>query len=259
MVQLTLPIVNICLYLALVFYRYSRYAVMGILRSIYLLFFALFIQVTGFAQVSLNDVDTTKIEYPAVIKYLHRQMNSGIATFDEIQPSLKPGESINTYNVVVREFLIKDSINKVWDIYENSGLQRTWSTRKIHYGFSYSRQDSGIFYPGDQLNKLVPGMIVFLNLDLLYGAKNLAMAFEVTRVDEEEKVIEFSYLKGNETEGKQQLIFESTSKGNTLITHLSYYKSRVKPRDKLYPHVHATIINRFHRNMKRIYKEKSEN
>ena len=67
------------------------------------------------------------------------------------------------------------------------------------------------------------------------------------------------YLKGNETEGKQQLIFETNSRGNTLITHLSYYKSRVKPRDKLYPHVHATIINRFHRNMKRIYKEKSAN
>ncbi len=232
---------------------------MGILRSTYLLLFVFFIKVTVFAQVSLAEVDTTKIEYPAVIKYLHRQMDNGINTFDEIQPSLIPGESINNYNVVVREFLIKDSIDKVWDIYENSGLQRTWSTRKIHYGFSYSRPDSSIFYAGDELNKLVPGMIVYLNLDLLYGVKNLAMAFEVTRVDEENKVIEFSYLKGNETEGKQQLIFQSTSKGNTLITHLSYYKSRVKPRDKLYPHVHATIINRFHRNMKRIYKEKSEN
>ena len=186
-------------------------------------------------------------------------MDSGITSFGEIEPSLLPGENINNYNVVVREFLIKDSIGKVWDIYENSGLQRAWSTRKIHYGFSNSRQDSCIFYAGDELNKLVPGMIVYLNLDLLYGVKNLAMAFEITRVDEEEKVIEFSYLKGNETEGKQQLIFETNSRGNTLITHLSYYKSRVKPRDKLYPHVHATIINRFHRNMKRIYKEKSAN
>jgi len=232
---------------------------MNISRSINLIIFLFLFGFGASAQVRLDAVDTSKIEYPAVIKYIHRQMNSGIETFADVQPSLNPGQSINNYNIVDREFLIKDSINKVWDIYVNSGLQRTWTIRKIHYGFTYSRLADSIFYAGDKLSSVIPGLIVNLNLNILLGIKNIAMAFEVTRVDEENKVIEFSYLKGNETEGKQQLIFKPTSNGNTLITHLSYYHSRVKPRDKLYPYIHAQIINRFHRNMKRLYHQRTEN
>ncbi|WP_340113009.1 hypothetical protein [Maribellus mangrovi] len=231
---------------------------MRFLRSIYIIIFSLVLHQTTLAQVRLDEVDTTKIELPSIIKYLHRQTDRGIETFADIQPSIEPGQSIDNYHIIDREFLIKDSIDRVWDIYVNSGLQRAWSTRKIHYGFSYSRDDDHIYYKNDPVGGVIPGLIVYLNLDLLFGVKNLAMAFEVTRVDPENKVIEFSYLKGNETEGKQQLIFESTPKGNTLIAHLSYYQSRIKTRDKVYPHVHATIINRFHRNMKRIYKEKTE-
>ncbi|MFV0593718.1 MAG: hypothetical protein ACK5M7_20265 [Draconibacterium sp.] len=232
---------------------------MNILRSAYIIIFVLLFGFSGSAQVRLDDVDTSKIEYPAVIKYINRQMDSGIETFEEIQPSLNPGQSVKDYNIIDREFLIRDSVNKVWDAYVNSGLQRSWSTRKIHYGFAYSRHADSIFYVGDKVNAVIPGLIVNLNLNILFGIKSIAMAFEITRVDEKNKIIEFSYLKGNETEGKQQLIFEPTAKGNTLITHLSFYHSRVKPRDKLYPYVHAQIINRFHRNMKRLYQQKMDN
>ena len=180
--------------------------------------------------------------------------NSGIVTFGEVQASLGPFASINNYHVIDREFLIKDNIDTVWNVYINSGLQRAWNTRKIHYGFSYSRNIDSVYYAQDNVSSVVPGLIVYLNLRVLLGIKSLAMAFEVSRVDEKNKVLEFSYLEGNETEGKQQLIFQSTSKGYTMITHLSYYKSRVKTRDKLYPYIHAQIINRFHRNVKGIYK-----
>ena len=52
------------------------------------------------------------------------------------------------------------------------------------------------------------------------------------------------------------MFFQSTPKGYTLITHLSYYKSKPKTREGIYPHLHAQLINRFHRNMKKTYKGK---
>ncbi len=190
--------------------------------------------------------------------YLQHQTDNGTVYFNELEPSLKPGESADDYQTVVREFLIKDNIDEVWNTYVLTGLQKAWSTRKINYGFSYSRHSDTLFYADDTQCKLEVGLIVFLNLKMLFGAKSMAMAFEVTRIDPVHKVLEFSYLKQNGTEGRQQLIFESTAKGYTLITHLSNYKSRHKTRDKLYPLVHAQIIGRFHRNMKEIYKAKNK-
>ena len=214
---------------------------------------------TTLGQTRLDAVDSAKINLPKVTTYLQHQMENGIEFFKELKPSLKPGEPTENYHTVVREFLIKDNINEVWNTYIQTGLQEAWNTRKINYGFSYSRDADSLFYADDMHCQLVPGLIVFLNLKMLFGTKNMAMAFEVTRIDSVRKVLEFSYIEGNETEGNQQLIFESTAKGHTLITHLSNYKSRIKPRDLLYPLVHAQIIGRFHRNMKEIYRARNKN
>lgn len=226
-------------------------------ETTFLFLLVFFSCVNALAQTRLDDVQVAKINFPKVVEYLHHQMDNGNQYFDGIKPSLKPGSKNDDYHVIAREFLIKDNLDAVWNTYLKAGLQKAWNTKKINYGFSYSRHLDSLFYTGDEACKLESGLIVFLNLKMLFGFKNLAMAFEVTQIDVEDKVLEFSYLKGNETEGKQQLIFDRTSKGYTLITHLSYYKSRVKPRDKLYPLVHTQIINRFHRNMKEIYKQQS--
>lgn len=188
------------------------------------------------------------------MRYLQHQIDNGTVYFNELEPSLKPGDPADDYHSVVRNFLIKDSISEVWDAYLKTGLQKAWTTPKINYGFSYSRHSDALFYADDAPCEQEVGLIVFLNLKMLFGVKSMAMAFEVTRIDPEAKELEFSYLKRNGTEGKQRLIFQSTAKGYTLITHLSNYKSGHKTRDKLYPLVHAQIIGRFHRTMKKIYK-----
>ena len=214
---------------------------------------------TTFAQTLLNAVDTSKVALPKVMMYVQHQMENGTMYFNQLKPSLEPDETPDGYQLVVREFLVKKNVGDVWNTYLHTGLQKAWNTQKINYAFSYSNHDDALFYRDDSSCKLDTGLIVFLNLKLLFGVKNLAMAFEITRIDPMQKILEFSYLKHNETEGKQQLIFEPTDKGYTLITHLSYYKSRVKTRDRLYPLVHAQIIRRFHRNMKAIYKMRHVN
>lgn len=210
----------------------------------------------AFSQKSLTEVHTDRIPYQRVVEFLQHQIDMGVRTFDDVKPSLKPDSSIVGFHVIDREYLIKDNLENVWNHYVNAGLQNSWNSKKVHLGFTYSGSNDSLYYTTDTIKSLIPGLIVFFDIDLLFGLKDIAMAFEVTQIDSLQKLIEYSYIVGNGTEGKQQMFFESTSKGYTLITHVSYYKSKPKPREGIYPHIHAQLINRFHRNMKRIYKEK---
>lgn len=231
---------------------------MRIFRKQYILLIFVFFYFTSAGQKRLSELDTQRIAYPSVANYLHNQMAEGLQTFNDLKPSVQPDEDVEAYHVIDREFLVKDSLETVWDDYLNAVLQESWNTRMIHFAFCYSRSSDSLYYANDKVRTIVPGLIVYLDLKLLFGVKNLAVAFEITRIDPQERMLEFSYLKGNETEGKQQLFFRRTNKGHTLITHLSYYKSGSKTRDKLYPLLHAQLINKFHRNMKLINKNKYE-
>lgn len=220
----------------------------------YFFFIFLFAYFHGFTQTRLQDVNTDKIDYKKVVSYLESQISNQVLTFDDIHPSLPPDSSTKGYHVIDREYLVKGSLPEVWDHYVNTGLQNSWNSKKVCLGFTYSRTTDSLYYADDLVNKLIPGLIVFFDIKLLFGVKEIAMAFEVTRVDSVKKVIEYSYILGNGTEGKQQIFFENTTKGYTMITHLSYYKSN-KPREGIYPHLHAQLINRYHRNMKALFQQ----
>ena len=87
-------------------------------------------------------------------------------------------------------------------------------------------------------------MVVYLNLRLMSGLINLATAFEIITIDKEHKVIEFSYLSGNDSVGKQRIQFFETTKGKTEILHTSYYKSNNIPKNYFfYPYFHTRATN----------------
>jgi len=211
----------------------------------------------GFSQTRLTDVQTDKIAYKKVKEFLQNQIDNNVVTFDQVKPSLTPDSGTHGFHVIDREYLIKDSVQKVWNYYLDNGLQNLWNSKREHFGFAYSKNTDSIYYSGNSLHDLIPGLIVYLDINLLFGIEDLAMAFEVTKVDSVQKLVEFSYIEWNGTEGKQQMFFQSTPKGHTLITHISYYKSKPKPREGIYPHVHAQLINKYHWRMKRLYKRQA--
>ncbi len=225
-------------------------------KIISLFLFILTGYLSGFAQTKLDDVQTKKIAFKRIVEFLENQKAGEVVSFSDIQPSLDPDSSTAGFHVIDREYLVKDSLSKVWGYYANSDLQSSWNSNSVHMGLAYSRKNDSIYYSSDKLENLNIGLIVFFDIKLLMGLKEIAMAFEVTKVDPAERLIEYSYIKGNGTSGKQQMFFQSTPKGYTLITHLSYYKSKPKTREGIYPHLHAQLINRFHRNMKKTYKGK---
>lgn len=207
------------------------------------------------AQTQLDDVNREKIEYKTVLSFLDRLKADGVETFEDIRPTLIPDSSTVGFHVIDREYLIKDKVSDVWNHYANCDLQESWNNGGVHMALAYSRNKDSLYYATDTVENLNPGLIVFFDLKLLLGLKNIAMAFEITKVDPIEKLIEYSYIVGNGTIGKQQMFFEETPKGYTLITHLSYYKSKPKTREGIYPHLHAQLINRFHRRMRTLYNQ----
>jgi len=81
------------------------------------------------------------------------------------------------------------------------------------------------------------------------GILNIPVEFEITRIDEQNKTVEFSYGADNKSKGRQVLRFVDNG-SETLVMHYSYFKSDSKARDKfLYPFFHEKCMDEFHQGM----------
>lgn len=225
-----------------------------ILRQlIFLLSPILFLAYSANCQPYLSDVEFDKIDEETVVEYLYNQIENDVETFSEVEASLSPISSIKGFEFHEKEYLIKDSLEKVWVHYVYTNPMKAWNTSKFHFGFMFSKRKNEMVYPNQNVEKVEIGQIVYLNLNLM-KIKNIATAFEVITVDKEKCIIEFSYVDDNITQGKQQITFEQTSEGYTKIVHRSYFKSDSVLRDRyFYPYFHTRLTNAYHRNMKKLY------
>lgn len=220
-----------------------------------ILFFFTFILIwlPAMGQLHLYEVELERISQNKIQEYVHVQQEHGIQTFNDIKPSLNADEEIKGYFIRENEYQINKNIDEVWKKYLSTDATKLWNGRKISFGFLYSKKDDRIVYSDESISSIDTGMIVYLNLKLMSGLKNMATAFEFINIDAENKIIEFSYLTGNLSEGKQIIHFSATPKGNTRILHTSYYRSNnVFKNYILYPYFHTRTTNEFHRNIKKI-------
>ena len=206
------------------------------------------------SQMTFSEINLKKVPQKKVQEFLLEQQNNHIHSLKEIQPSIKPNSELKGYRNHVKEYFLKDSLIKVWHHYIVTNPGDSWNGKKVSFGMLFSRKDERIVYRNEYISCIDTGQVIFLNLKLLKGITNLAAVFEFITIDKEERVIEFSYINGNITEGKQRLQFIETPKGYTRILHSSFYKSSSSFRDRfLYPFFHDKISNEFHRNMKKLY------
>ena len=202
------------------------------------------------AQVLLSDIDYQRLDNIEAREYLENQIHSNIYSFADNQASLGPSEETSGYKKHTLYFYFKASPGEILLNYINTSPTEAWNIKKARLNLCFSKKENTLFYPDDFIERLDTGQLIYLNLHFLFGLYRTAMAFEITRIDEENKLIEFSYLKGNPAEGKQVLRFHETSNGKTILDHTSYFKSKSLLRDRLlYPHFHKKVLNDFHRNM----------
>jgi len=65
----------------------------------------------------------------------------------------------------------------------------------------FSKLQNKIIYIDEKYDGLEEGQLIFYNLRMLGGLMNLAVALEITKVDEEQKMIRLCYLKNGKSEG----------------------------------------------------------
>lgn len=214
--------------------------------------FPIVFQVT--AQINFSEINYTKIKQKKIQEYLHTQEKENNTLLD-IKPSLQKDSDIKGYHEYTQEYFIKGSLKKVWHHYLITNPSDSWNGKKVTFGMLFSRNDKKVIYHDDYVSQLDTGQVIYLNLKLFSGLANIAAVFEFITVDVKRKVLEFSYVQGNITQGKQHIQFIETQKGETQIIHSSFYKSSSYFRDRiLYPYFHNRLTNEFHRNMKKLYR-----
>ena len=211
-----------------------------------------------FGQMHLADIEFDKVGCEQVEHYVQDQIRNNTETFSDVKASLEPTASTNGFCFHEREYVIRDSLSKVWSFYVHTNPSVAWNASRFSFAMLFSKSDNQMIYPNGQVDGIDPGQVIYLNLNV-FKIKKLATAFEITTVDDKNKVIEFSYVEDNITHGKQQLTFTKLRKGCTKIIHRTYFKSESNLRDHfLYPYFHTRLTNTYHRNMKHLLKA-SEN
>lgn len=206
----------------------------------------------SFAQLQLTTVDFDRVPQKKIQGLLKQQCECGVNYFVELKPSCYNVLDSNKYSRQSSSHVIKETILKVWAKLKNIRPKDEYSGKMVSFGFLYSKRMDKIFYNDDDIKGIEEGEILYLNLKLLGGVKNIAVALEVTKVDEANKIIQFCYLDNGVTEGTQQVRLIENGDGNTIISQESRYRNHSKFREKrLYPIFHRQAVNELHFNIQK--------
>lgn len=204
--------------------------------------------------MNLGEVDLSRIPHKRVVQYLEQQIyEHNIKTFNEVEPSFTDSFFNHNFYAHYASYSVNASPQEVWHHYLSTSPAESWEGKRFSYGFGFNRSDKTPMYAFDESNRSVEkGQLFYVNLRLLRGVYNLAVGFEIITVDTANQVLEFSYLKGGVSQGKQRISIRESEDGTAEIIHTSYFKSGSVMRDKLlYPFFHKRIINEFHRRMRK--------
>ncbi len=202
------------------------------------------------AQKRLNDIDLHRIPQKKVREFILQQQKH-VYNFRDIKPSCLKGEDLSDLNELTFTYLLKDSIQDVWEKYFTTSPAESWNGEMISFGLLFSKRTNYIQYCDDpNFTCIDSGQVFYVNLGILGGIYNLAVGLEIIDVNEKEKYFQFSYLKAGKSKGLQTIKLIETDEGYTRIEHHTLFKSNSPFRDKiLYPFFHKRAITEFHRNM----------
>ncbi len=227
----------------------------GLFRISILIFFIISTLPSGYAYsqipqtINLKDVPQRKVR-----KYIEARDINHMQDFSVIHASWKKGIDESTFQFHEKTFFLKDKLPHVWDCYNQANPNKSWKGPFVRFGLLISKKSNSVVYSKNSVfPEIDTGQVYFLDLKLMRGLFNLPMAFEIIKLDPILRIIEFSYIDGNKSKGKQTIQFSDNDDGRIRITHKSYFKSDSRFRDNmLYPYFHRKFIKEFHRNMKQM-------
>ncbi len=211
----------------------------------------LLFSITSLAQPDC-EVDKQRIKHPKIVAQLEELGLRIASDFAALSASCYLPEKAIAYFQHKKSFFIKGSLREVWNTYKQIHPRDAWSGKIISFGLLYAKSCNSFSYLNDDYQCAEAGQIIFLNLRLLGGLLNLAVAHEIQQVDDENHCIRFCYLANGNTKGSQSISLHSAGEGFVEVRHLTYYRSGSDFRDKyLYPGLHEKAISEFHANVAR--------
>lgn len=197
-------------------------------------------------------IDYSKIRQSKVKKFIKSRGLDQAKGFSHMESVGFIEAADHTYHTHHCNFFVPKDINTVWNAYVSIHPRDAWHGSMVSFGVQYNRATGVVNYLEDPHNGLAAGQILILNLRLLNGLINIAVAHEVMEVCSRQRLIKLSYMKGGASEGSQWIRFKEGENGSTEISHLTRYKSSSSFRDKqLYPRLHTRAISEFHNSVKR--------
>ncbi len=173
---------------------------------------------------------------------------------DFVHYEISEVNSGNGYNYHKHSYNVYEDIETVWFDYRNTNPVLAFDSHIIDFGIVFNPEDSAVYTSGDSfMPPFGEGQIYILSLKFM-GIYSIPVAFKVNKIDSQNKMIEFIYLKNNVSNGFQRIFLKQDydSKGMpiTHIDHVSFFKSEHGFRDKfIYPPFHQDTIDDFHENV----------
>jgi hypothetical protein len=232
---------------------------MAIRTTVLLLIVLGFSHGSGFSQNS-STINLEEISERKVRQYIVSRSIDQMQDFSMIQSSWKENNSESDFKFVERTFYLKYKLQDVWNFYRHINLAEVWKRHSVRFGLMISKRSNSVSYGNDfQMPEIDTGQVYFFDVRVLKGLFNIPAAFEITSIDPINEMVEFSYLDGNKSLGKQTIQFFDNGKEGTRIVHRSYFKSESAFRDNLlYPPFHTKFIRQFHRSIKELISKMSE-
>lgn len=198
------------------------------------------------------EVDFEKVRQKTVKKFIATFGLNKSTGFTEMRPECYDPSRETSYHIHRKTFLIKNNVDSVWNAYTTIHPKEAWNGSMVSFGLQYSREKNSINYLNDEYSGMEKGQIIILNLRLLWGGFNLAVAHEVSEVNEQNRLIRLCYMQGGASTGSQIITLKETKDGYTEVSHKTLYKSNSNFRDKrLYPTLHTKAITEFHSSVKK--------
>lgn len=200
----------------------------------------------GIKKINLEEIPQRKIR-----KYIVSRSIDKMDDFSLIHASWTKGIIESNFSIVEKSFFLNSDLSDVWECYRHANSIRMWNGKSVRFGLLISKISNTVSYTSKTLfHEIDTGDVYFLNLKLLKGIFNIQVAFEIIKIDQSKRIMEFSYLDNNKSLGKQSIQFFDNGPGRTRIVHRSYFRSNSQIRDEIfYPYFHKKFIREFHKNM----------
>ena len=144
----------------------------------------------------LSKLDLNLISQPAVKKLINRHISEGMDQFNDIVSTYKKGDDLSNYSIHNASYSYPINRDKVWQQYIEGNPSEAWNGKLLSFGALISKNSESVLYPGGKYEGAKAGQVLYLNLNLLLGQFQLAVAHEIIVVNHEEKYMDLSYVVG---------------------------------------------------------------